>query len=219
MFALWKTVTLRRWRRRGVAEGVPRDARAGGLAGHLQARHHAGHHLVLDAAVKAFGVLADDHHVHVLEPRLDAGHAAHRPHGGVQVQRLAQLHVDRAEPLADRRGDRPLEGDLVRLDGGERALRQDVVIPLFEGGGAGRQFDPFDRQPRRLEDALGGGGDFGPDAVAGDENDRVLGHSGGVSFLRPARIGPRRFSAPEAAVRAHYTRGGRARHGYGTADR
>ena len=41
MFALWKTVTFLRWRARGVAERVARDARAGHLGRDLEARHHA----------------------------------------------------------------------------------------------------------------------------------------------------------------------------------
>ena len=47
----------------GVAEGVAGDARAGGAAGDFQAGDDAGDDFVFDAAVKAFGVFADDDHV------------------------------------------------------------------------------------------------------------------------------------------------------------
>src|SRR5207249_2963359 len=96
------------------------------------------------------------------------------------------LDVDRLEAFADGRGDRALEGDLVGLDGGERALGEDVVVAGFERGGAGGELDPFDGKPGGLEDAPCGGGHLRADAVAGDEDDRVLGHGEG-----------------------HYTRGGR----------
>ena len=66
------------------------------------------------------------------------------PDGGVKPQLLAKLHVDRFESLADRRGDRPFEGDLVGRDGGQRPLRQNIVHALLEGAGAGGHLDPFD---------------------------------------------------------------------------
>ena len=49
-------------------------------------RDDAGHDFVFDAAVQAFGVLADDDHVDVFEARLDARQRSHRPHGGVEVR-------------------------------------------------------------------------------------------------------------------------------------
>ena len=55
-----------------------------------------GDDLVLDAAVEALGVLADDDQVDVLVARLDARQGPHRPHGGVEVELLAQLDVDAA---------------------------------------------------------------------------------------------------------------------------
>lgn len=85
-------------------------------------------------------------------------------------------------PLADRRGDRPLEGDLVSLDGRQRALRQYVVIALPQSGHARRQLHPFDGKPRGLHHPTGRGGDFRADPVAGNQYDRVFGH--GCPFQR-----------------------------------
>jgi hypothetical protein len=72
----------------------------------------AGAFLELDAGVDVLGVLAVDHHVHVagaLDGRGDALEPAHGPHAGVQVQHLAQRHVQRADAAAHRRGQRPLD--------------------------------------------------------------------------------------------------------------
>ena len=86
----------------------------------LEEIHHpaglVGAGLVLDAGVDVLGVLAEDHHVHVLG-RLDRrGHArevAHRADAGVEVELLPERHVERAEAAADRRGERALDGDQV----------------------------------------------------------------------------------------------------------
>ena len=62
------------------------------------------------------------------------------------------------------------------LNGGQGALGEDVFEALLEGGGAGGENDPVDGKAGGLEDATAGGGDFGTDAVTGDQNDGVLGH-------------------------------------------
>jgi len=188
MLALWKTVTFL-VAAVGVLEGVFGDAHATGLGSDLHRRDHAGDDFVFDAAVEALGVLADDDQVDAFVSGLDAGHGADGADGGVEVELLAQLHVNALEALADGRGDGALEGDLVGLDGGERPLGQDVVVPLVEGGGAGGELDPVDGQTRGVDDAAGGGGDLRADAVAGDHDDRVLlGHSGERSFARSGRL-------------------------------
>src|SRR5262249_17529982 len=130
------------------------------------------------SAVEAFGVLADNHHVDVVEPRFDAGEISHGANGCVEVELLAELHVHAFEALADRRGDRTFERDLVRLDGRERALREDVFKALFDRAGACGKNNPVDGEPGRFDHATTGGGDFGADAVTGDKNDGVLGHDG-----------------------------------------
>ncbi len=78
----------------------------------------------LDAAVQILGVLADYYHVHELISRL---HPLVRPAGTearVQVQLLAQSHVDAAKTSADRSGDRPLDGYLVTPNAFQHGLWQ-----------------------------------------------------------------------------------------------
>jgi hypothetical protein len=74
----------------GVPESVARDARARGPAGDFHAGHHARHNFVLDPAVKPFGVLPDDDHIHAFIAGLDPGKISHRPHGRVEIQLLPQ---------------------------------------------------------------------------------------------------------------------------------
>lgn len=118
---------------RGVAKGIARDARAGGPAGDFEAGDDAGDDLIFDAAVEAFGVFANDHHVDIFIARLDARHAAHRPDGGVEIQLLAKLHVDGFEPFANGCGDRAFEGDFRLPNRGDGLVGQDVVVSLIQG--------------------------------------------------------------------------------------
>ena len=71
-----------------------------------------GVHLELDAGVEVLGVLADDHEVGLGEAGAHALVGLARPHAGVEVELLAQQHVDRAEAGAHRRGGRALDADL-----------------------------------------------------------------------------------------------------------
>src|SRR5262249_24825131 len=66
---------------------------------------------VLLAGVQPLGVLADDDEVHVPVGDLDPRQGRDGPDAGVEVQLLAQGHVDGAEALAHGRGTRALEGD------------------------------------------------------------------------------------------------------------
>ena len=71
----------------------------------------------LDAGVDVFGVLAEDDDVHQLGMLDRRGHAlevADRAHAGVEVEHLAQRHVQAADAAADRRRQRSLDRDLVR---------------------------------------------------------------------------------------------------------
>ena len=84
----------------------------------------------LDAGVDVLGVLAEDHHVDLLgllHRRGDALEVAHRAHAGVEVEDLAQGDVEAADAAADRRGQRPLDGHAVVLDGVEGVLGQPVA--------------------------------------------------------------------------------------------
>ena len=84
----------------------------------------------LDAGVDVLGVLAEDDDVHQLgtrDRRRRAREVAHRPHAGVEVEHLAQRDVQAADAAADRRRQRPLDGDLVGLDRLERVVRQPLA--------------------------------------------------------------------------------------------
>ena len=72
--------------------------------------------LVLDAGVDVFRVLAEDHHVGLLgllHRRRHALEVLDRAQADVEVEFLAQRHVERADAAADRRGQRALDRDHV----------------------------------------------------------------------------------------------------------
>ena len=112
----------------GVLEGVARDARGGGLGDDLEGLDDARHDDVLEARVEVLGVLADDDEVHVLEAARDPGDVPDGAQVRVEVERLPQPHVDRREPLADRRSDGTLERDAVLPDRLENAGRQGIAF-------------------------------------------------------------------------------------------
>src|SRR5690606_5116908 len=59
----------------------------------------------LDAGVDVLGILAEDHHVDragILDRRRHATEPAHRAHAGIQVELLAQRHVERTEATTHR---------------------------------------------------------------------------------------------------------------------
>ena len=102
--------------------------------------------------VQVLRVLADDHEVDVLVARLEALDAAGRPEVRVQPERLAERHVDAAEPLPDRGGDRPLQRDLVALDRLEDVIRE--RRPVLGQHALARVDDlPLERHAGRVEDA------------------------------------------------------------------
>ena len=129
--------------------------------------------LELDSGVEVFRVLADDDQVDVLVPRPDAGVALAGTHLAVEVERLPQRHVDRAEARAHRGRDRPLDGDAVFLDRVEDRVGQRIAAVLVHDVGARLADVPLEDDPRRLEDAPGRVGDLGPGPVTGDERDAV----------------------------------------------
>jgi hypothetical protein len=183
MLALWKTVTFFRPRWLRVAEGPARDAGARDLGGHLEAGHHARRHLVLDAAVQALGVLAHDDQVHVVVAGGHAGQAAHRAHGRVEVQGLAQLDIDGLEALAHRGGAGAFEGQPVLAYRVQRGRGQHIAAAL-QRDDAGLVLDPLDGRARGGQHLLGGGGDFGADPVARDHNDLARLHDSIISGSR-----------------------------------
>ena len=67
----------------------------------------------------------------------------HRANAGVEIENLAQSYVERANAAADRRGERPLDGDAKIADGIDGFVGQPGIefgVGLF----AGENFVPDD---------------------------------------------------------------------------
>src|SRR4051795_10357408 len=150
---------------------------------------------VLDAGVQVLGVLADDDDVDVVEARPYAGVGLARAQAGVEVELVAQRHVDRAEPGADRRGDRALDGDTVATDRVDRLLRERSAGRLHDVN-AGFLHIPVERRSdgagRGLEYSPSCLGQFGPGAITGNEGHAVRGHNNSPGLVDP----PARLSEP-----------------------
>ena len=141
-------------------------------------------------AYRSLRVLADDDEIHALEPRRDAGQIPDGPQVRVQVERLAEPDVDAGEPRPDRRRHRPFQRDLVAANRVDELHRQRLSRAL-ERDDAGLKALPFDRHARGGENPQDRFGDFGPDAVAGDERDPVCHQSDHVLQNRRFRHLPR----------------------------
>ena len=135
--------------------------------------------LVLDPGIEVLRVLAHDHEVDVLEARADAGIALARPDLGVHVQALAQADVDRAEPAADGRGDRALEGDACFADRLEHRTGKRIAVVLSHHVGTGVLDVPVELDAGRLEHPARRLGELWTGAVAGDE-DHSMRHGGAL---------------------------------------
>ena len=134
----------------------------------------------LDARVHVLGVFAEDDDVHALRVLHRAGNALvvlDRPHAGVEVEQLAQRHIQRADAAAHRRRQRPFDGDAQIARRGHRVVGQPFA-ELPEGLLAGEDLKPADRPPpaiglldRGVKDPLRGLPDVPPRAVAFDKRD------------------------------------------------
>jgi hypothetical protein len=178
----------------GVAGGPPGDPGTGALGGHLGAGDDAGSDLGFDAGVESLRVLPDDHEVHSAEA---GGHPLQVADGpdGVEVEALAEAHVDGDEPLSDGRGAWPLERHPVLADGIQRLLRQHV-LPVLEGAESGPTLHPGDRRVGRLQDPPDSLGDFRSDPIPRDDHHLMLIH-------RMASMS----SHPDGGVRIQWTGG------------
>ena len=86
--------------------------------------------LPLDAGVDVLGVLPEDHHVDVAGLLHRARHPLEPADGAqadVEVEELAQRHVQRADAAADRRRERPLDADEVLLEVLDRLVGEPVA--------------------------------------------------------------------------------------------
>ncbi|MNT43971.1 hypothetical protein D3C72_1804700 [compost metagenome] len=107
---------------------------------------------------------------------MDAGVGLAGTDAGVEVQALAQAHVHRAEAGADGGADGALERHLVAADALEHGVGQGVLVArALHVGHAGFDLLPLELDAGGFQDAGGGAGDLGTDAVAGDQSD-TIGH-------------------------------------------
>src|SRR6185312_14802599 len=95
-----------------------------------------------------------------------------RPEVRVEIESLPEPHVDGLEALADRRADGTLEGDAVPADRFQGTRGQGVSLCGFRVA-ADEDLFPGERRARRVEDRQDGVGDFGADAVAANQRDRL----------------------------------------------
>ena len=129
--------------------------------------------VVLEADVEALEVLAHQHEVDVVVA--SAGNErARRAHVGVELELLAQPHVDRPEAAADRRGERSLEREPRAPDAVEQRRRQRIAASLRSPPCRPAGCPSRTARPQRVEDLDDRGGDLGADAVAGNERGRDL---------------------------------------------
>ena len=115
---------------------------------------------------------------------------AHGPHAGVEIEHLPQRHVQTADAAADRRRERPFDGDLVCLDRFERVVGQPLAGQLLRFL-AGEHLEPDEtplaavrlrRPPHRTRARWRARCRAG--SVAFDErNDRIVAERRGSPFL------------------------------------
>lgn len=116
----------------GVVESELGDPQRLLLCDDLQALHDAGNGLVFKRRVFALGLFADDDGVDSLMARLDAGKTGDMHHVRIQIQLVAELHVECLQLAGatevGRRQD-SLQANLVLLDG-----RHDVFQRRAQSG-------------------------------------------------------------------------------------
>ena len=151
--------------------------------------------LPFDPGVDVLGILAEDHHVGFVRRHHRARHALEPAHGAqanVEVELLAQGHVQRADAAAHRRGHGALDADFEFAHGFQRFRWQPLVRAIdLKGLLPGVDFHPGDPPPPAV--GLGHRGvhhlehdrrDVDADAVALDEgNDGVVGNVEAVVFV------------------------------------
>ena len=128
--------------------------------------------LELDARVQVLRVLANDHDVGLGEAGAHALVGLAGPDAGIEVELLAERHVDRAVPRADRRGGGALDGDAALADRVEGAVGERIALRLVDVD-PGILEVPVELDPGGLEHSLGCLRELGPGAVSRDEGDSV----------------------------------------------
>ena len=121
--------------------------------------------------------------------RRNAGKPLHRAQADVEVEHLAQRHVERADAAADRRGERAFDANEIVLERGDGVVRQPVV-ELVLGGFAGKNFKPGNLAfaavsllHRGIEHTDAGRPDVRAGAVAADEGQGGVGRDVELAVL------------------------------------
>ena len=128
--------------------------------------------LELDPGVQVLGVLPDDHDVGLGEAGADALIGLAGTDARVEVELLAQEHVDRAKARAHGRGGGALDAHPVALDRLQRAVRERRAL-LGVDVLPGRLLVPVELDAGGLQHAAGGLDELRAGAVAGDDRDVV----------------------------------------------
>ena len=127
-----------------VLEGCLRDARGALVRDDLDALRDLGRGHVLDAGVEIFSIFAENDEIDVGIVGLQAGQGLDGTEVGIQIELLAQLHIDRRK---NRRrwawSPAPLQRDLVREDGIHQGL-WNVLARLGIGVRAGIEAMPVE---------------------------------------------------------------------------
>jgi len=142
---------------------------------------------VFDARVDVLRVFAEDGHVHLLRMLYGRGHAGeplHRAQADVEIEHLAEGHVEGTDAAADRRRERSFDAHQIFLEGFDGVIGQPVV-ELLEAFLARKDFKPGDLalaaigfRDGRIEHAHAGGPDVGTGAVAADEGENGVFRNG-----------------------------------------
>ena len=214
MLALWMAITFLRLSRRDHSKAERAILRGGLLGDDLQALHHAGHHFVLQAGIEILGVLAEDGQIErqIVEARLEAGQHAHRAEIRVEAELLAQRHVDALVSAADRGGGGSFEADARHFERSEDIVGNQLAL-FGERAHAGFDALPFDGDAGGVHSAYGSVGNFGSNAVAGDESDLVGHHIAIIKLgvdLVPDWASERRRHGGDATSPARHSRRARA---------
>ena len=142
---------------------------------------------VFDACINIFGVFAENNHIDILWSADWRGHpleVANRADAGVQVQLLAQRHIEGADTTTNGRRQRAFDSNEVFFDVAQGSGRQPLA-GLIEGLLAGEHLVPVDFALAfigffngSVEDADGGGPDVGANTIPFDIGDnRIVGNN------------------------------------------
>ncbi len=157
-----------------MVESEAGDAGGGFFGDDFQAFDHAGNDFMLNAGVKALGIFTNDDQVNVRIASRNVRKIANGPEVCVELEALAQLDVNAGKAAADRRRHRTLQSDARSLDRIVEVLRN-VFLVFLESLGASHEGFPLELEAGGFENADDGIGDFGANAVAGNEGN-AMGH-------------------------------------------